>query len=227
MGFRWGECAGNGYFLGKPCGGNVLGNVFDIYADATVTSISFHVNESSAFGSDVNVQLYNIDDPSVIDPILLEESDPYQLQASDIDSWITLKLLNPYPVTAGTAYLAAVKGTISLQDTTMISSSSNENSSSWLQDNCVATTATSTHVPGDWYSIGADGLLIRMNFGAIPPPSGINNIKQSQFNLYPNPTDGVFVIELEENSKYEVTVIDILGKTVYTSTNTNGYEHNN
>ena len=29
--------------------------------------------------------------------------------------------------------------------------------------------------------------------------------------------DGVFVIELEENSKYDVTVIDILGKTVYTS----------
>ena len=99
----------------------------------------------------------------------------------------------------------------------MISSSSNENSSSWLQDNCPATTATSTHVPGDWYSIGADGLLIRLNFGVIPTPSGINNIKQSQFNLYPNPTDGVFVIELEENSKYDVTVIDILGKTVYTS----------
>ena len=72
-----GANAQGGYFLGKPCGGNVLGNVFDIYADATVTSISFHVNESSAFGSDVNVQLYNIDDPSVIDPILLEESDPY------------------------------------------------------------------------------------------------------------------------------------------------------
>ena len=82
-------------------------------------------------------------------------------------------------------------------------------------------TPASTHVPGDWYSIGADGLLIRLNFGVIPAPSSINNIKQSQFNLYPNPTDGVFVIELEENSKYDVTVIDILGKTVF-STNTNG-----
>ena len=220
MEFRWSQCAGRGYFLGKPCGGQVLGNVFDIYAVDTVTSISFHVNESSAFGNDVKVVLYDIDDPSVIDPISLEESDDYQLQASDIDSWITLKLLNPYPVTAGTAYLAAVKGSISLQDTTMISSSSNDNSSSWLQDNCVATTTTSTHVPGDWYTI-SKGLLIRLNFGVIPAPSSINNIKQSQFNLYPNPTDGVFVIELEENSKYEVTVIDILGKTVF-STNTNG-----
>ena len=161
--------------------------------------------------------LYDIDDPAVIDPISLEESDDYTLLPTDTNKWITLKLLNPYPVTAGIAYLAAVKGSISLQDTTLISSSSNENSSSWLQDNCVATDPASTHVPGDWYSIGADGLLIRLNFGVIPAPSSINNIKQSQFNLYPNPTDGVFVIELEENSKYDVTVIDILGKTVYTS----------
>ena len=212
-----GANAQGGYFLGKPCGGNVLGNVFDIYAVDTVTSISFHVNESSAFGNDVKVELYDIDDPTVIDPSLLAESDEYELLPSDIDSWVTLKLLSPWPVNAGTAYLAAVKGTISLQDTTLISSSSNENSSSWLRDNCVATDPASTHVPGDWYSIGADGLLIRMNFGVIPTPSGINNIKQSQFNLYPNPTDGVFVIELEENSKYDVTVIDILGKTVYTS----------
>ena len=212
-----GANAQGGYFLGKPCGGQVLGNVFDIYAVDTVTSISFHVSASSAVGNDVKVVLYDIDDPEVIDPISLAESDDYTLLPTDTNKWITLKLLDPYPVTAGIAYLAAVKGTISLQDTTLISSSSNENSSSWLQDNCVATDPASTHVPGDWYSIGADGLLIRLNFGVIPTPSGINNIKQSQFNLYPNPTDGVFVIELEENSKYDVTVIDILGKTVYTS----------
>lgn len=212
-----GANAQGGYFLGKPCGGQVLGNVFDIYAVDTVTSISFHVNASSAFGHNVKVELYDIDDPTVIDPSLLAESDEYELLPSDIDSWITLKLLSPWPVNAGIAYLAAVKGTISLQDTTLISSSSNENSSSWIQDNCDATDPASTHVAGDWRGIGADGLLIRLNFGVIPAPSSINNIKQSQFNLYPNPTDGVFVIEVEENSKYDVTVIDILGKTVYTS----------
>jgi hypothetical protein len=212
-----GTNTGGRNYLGKPCGGNVFGNVFDIYAVDTVTSISFHVHESSAVGNDVKVQLYDIDDPLAIDPISLVESNDYTLQASDLDKWVTLKLLDPYPVTPGIAYLAAVKGSISLQDTTMISSSSNENSSSWYQNNCVATTATSTHVPGDWYSIGADGFSIRMNFGVPPTPSGINNIKQSQFNLYPNPTNGIFVIELDKNSKYEVTVIDILGKTVYTS----------
>jgi len=213
-----GANAQGGYFLGKPCGGQVLGNVFDIYAVDTVTSISFHVNTSSAFGHDVKVELYDIDD-AAFDPILLGESDDYQLQASDIDSWVTLKLLNPFPVTAGTAYLAAVKGSISLQDTTLISSSSNENSSSWIQDNCDATDPASTHVAGDWRGIGADGLLIRMNLGNVfvASPSGINNIKQSQFNLYPNPTDGIFVIELDENSKYDLTVNNVLGQIVYSA----------
>ena len=210
-----------GYFLGKPCGGQVLGNVFDIYAVDTVTSISFHVNASSAFGHDVKVELYDIDD-AAFDPILLEESDDYELQASDVDSWVTLKLLNPTLVSAGTAYLAAVKGSISLQDTTLISSSSNENSSSWIQDNCDATDPASTHVAGDWRAIGADGLLIRMNLGNFvapppPPPNGINNINQSQFNLYPNPTDGIFVIELDENSKYDLTVNNVLGQIVYSA----------
>jgi len=212
-----GENAGSGYFLGKPCGGQVLGNVFDVYAVDTVTSISFHVNASSAFGHDVKVELYDIDD-AAFDPILLEESDDYTLQASDIDSWVTLKLLNPTLVSAGTAYLAAVKGSISLQDTTLISSSSNVHSSSWIQDNCDATSPTSTHVAGDWRTL-SKRLLIRMNLGNVfvASPSGINNIKQSQFNLYPNPTDGIFVIELDENLKYDLTINNVLGQIVYSA----------
>ena len=72
--------------------------------------------------------------------------------------------------------------------------------------------------PG-WYTI-SDIPMLRMNFN----PGSVNvisDIKQTIFTTYPNPTNGIFVIELEENSKYEVTVIDILGKTVF-STNTNG-----
>ena len=98
----------------------------------------------------------------------------------------------------------------------MISSSSNDNSSSWLQNNCDATTPTSTHVAGDWYTLSKP-LLIRMNLGSVSSPSGIKNIKNSQFNLYPNPTNGIFVIELEANSKYDLTVNNILGQTVYTA----------
>ena len=45
----------------------------------------------------------------LIGQIYLEESDPYVLTAADIDNWVTLPLLNPTFVTAGTSYMAAVE----------------------------------------------------------------------------------------------------------------------
>jgi len=39
--------------------------------------------------------------------------------------------------------------------------------------------------------------------------------------VYPNPTNGVFAIELDDNTKYVVAINNVLGQTVY-STTTNG-----
>ena len=38
--------------------------------------------------------------------------------------------------------------------------------------------------------------------------------------MYPNPTNGVFTIELDGNAKYDVTVNNILGQIVYETTTT-------
>ena len=219
--YDWGSDGANaegGYYLGKSCGGQVLGNVFDIYAATTVTSISFHVNASSVPGSVVKVELYESDFPA-FDPIPLEGSNDYTLLSTDTNSWVTLKLLNPYLISAGTAYLAAVKGYQHPLDTTLISSSSNDNTSSLLQDNCDASDPTSQHIAGMWYGISSP-LLIRINTtgGGI---NSINDIDQkSLFNVYPNPTNGVFTIELDNNVKYDVTVNNVLGQTVYTTSTT-------
>jgi hypothetical protein len=61
--------------------------------------------------------------------------------------------------------------------------------------------------------------MVRMNFdpaGSV----GTHEIKNSQFNVYPNPTNGVFTIELDGNAKYDVTVNNVLGQTVYTTSTT-------
>ena len=44
----------------------------DIYADDTLTSISFHVNDKSVVGAELKVELYEMDPAN--DPILLDES---------------------------------------------------------------------------------------------------------------------------------------------------------
>ena len=137
-------------------------------------------------------------------------------KASDIGSWVTLPLSSP--LSAGASYLAAVRGEASPFDTVGISTSSNDNAVAYIQDNgCDIGTGGFAY----WYT--GSGYLIRMNFGPAAWVIGtaINDIKNSQFNVYPNPTNGLFTIELDGNAKYDVAVNNVLGQTVY-STTTNG-----
>ena len=55
--------------------------------------------------------------------------------------------------------------------------------------------------------------MARMNFD----PSIISqvyDVKQTIFNVYPNPTNGVFAVELDATAKYDLTVYNVLGQTV-------------
>lgn len=203
-----GANAGNGYFLGRSCGGQVLANRFDIYENTTITSISFHVNDNSVPGAELNVELYEADGQ-----IYLEESDPYILTAADIDSWVTLPLLNPYFLTAGTSYMAAVRGRQHPQDTSLISSTTNPNTSRYLQDNCGN---------GNWYTI-SKALLIRMNFGT---PNSIDEANiDLNFNVYPNPSNGNFVIENLNNHYYDLEITNVYGQQVLLELNINRLEN--
>ncbi len=191
-----GANAGNGFFLGRSCGGQVLANAFDVYKNTTLTSISFHVNDKSVPGAELNVELYETDGQ-----IYLEESDSYVLTAADINSWVTLPLINPYPLFAGTSYMAAVRGRQHPIDTSLISSTTNPNTSRYLQDNCGV---------GTWYTV-SKALLIRMNFGIV---NSINEEFKLNYNVYPNPSNGKFTIDNLTNDTYDLIVNNIFGQQV-------------
>ena len=70
---------GGGYYLGRTCGGQVLANVFDIYENTQLTSISFHVSQSSVPGAKAYVQIYEQNGQ-----IYLDESDEYTIQSSGL-----------------------------------------------------------------------------------------------------------------------------------------------
>ena len=62
--------------------------------------------------------------------------------------------------------------------------------------------------------------MVRMNFDPSLI-SAVADVKQTIFTTYPNPTNGIFIIELGEVAKYNVTVNNVLGQSVLT-TITNG-----
>ena len=197
-----GANAGNGFYLGRSCGGQVLANAFDIYENTTLTSISFHVNDKSVVGAELNVELYETNGQ-----VWLEESDSYTLKSTDIDSWVTLPLLTPYPLFAGTSYMAAVKGQQHPTDTSLISSTTNPNTSRYLQDNCGT---------GTWYTV-SKALLIRMNFGISTSVIDIENKKT--FDVYPNPSLGFVNVFSSDLTDFEVNIINCLGQIVFTKRN--------
>ena len=191
---------GGGYYLGRTCGGQVLANVFDIYENTQLTSISFHVSASSVVGAKVTVEIYEADGQ-----IYLEESDEYTLKAQDIDSWVTVPLLSPYPLFAGTGYMAAVRGTQHPTDTSLISATSNVNTSSYIQDNGCDIGAQGF---GYWYT-ASDALAIRMNFGNV---SSVNQELISSLNIYPNPSNGIFTIENNNQEDINYLIRNVLGQ---------------
>ena len=221
--FDWasdGANAGSGYFLGRSQCGQVLGNAFDMYAQDEATSISFHVNEESVAGAEVKVELYEIDaSVTPYAPIYLGESDDYELTQADIGSWVTLALSQEYDVYANTTYVAAVRGYANPTDTSLISSSSNDNTLSFIQDNGCDIGSGGF---GYWYS-ASKPLLIRLNLGefSVTPPNSINeDIFDKKFSVHPNPSKGIFNIDLidEKNGDYLISVSNILGEEVYSET---------
>lgn len=203
---------GGGYYSGAACGGQVLGNTFDIYDNAVVTSISFHVNSSSTPGAELNVELYE-----AIGKTLVAESDNYILTANDIGSWVTLQLVNPYLALSGRPYIAAVRGNQHPTNSSMISSAfSTMNSSSWLLDGGCHGSA------GTWFTL-SHSLLIRMNLPSCTSSNTINEIACDSYTWGENgetyTASGVFT-ELSTNS-LGCTHTEILNLTINSSTSTN------
>jgi len=192
--------------IGRSCGGQVATTAYDIYADGYVTSISFHAGSQSVAGAQMTVELY---EGFGTNSIYLAESDPYQLTNADIGAWITIPLLSPYPVFKGTSYMAAVRGFAHPTDTFTLTVAVNTASSSYIQDNgCDIGSAGF----GAWYT-ATDKMAIRMNFGTLP-----SNIEDSEgnidLNIYPNPTNGLFVISTQDKNACMVSITNVLGQKV-------------
>ena len=125
-----------------------------------------------------------------------------------------MKFSSPIDIYDGITYIAAVRGYANPIDTSLISSSSNFNTLSFIQDNgCDIGSGGFAY----WYS-ASKALMIRLN--ASPPPTSVDHkTTSSTLNVFPNPNDGFFEIKFNnlEWDNYIISVNNMLGQEVYIS----------
>ena len=203
-------------------GGFEVSSNYDIYADAMLYSVDVHISDWSIPGAEVYVALYEEDlSSNTAPPILLDVSDPYAITSSDLGAWINIPFLSGQQLTAATKqYRIAIGANIHPTDSVGVDVSSSANGS-YSADGLFDKDGLLSDPPGtvSWYTI-SDIPMLRMNFNPLTL-SAVSNVKQTIFNVYPNPTNGVFSIELVANQEYDLVIYNVLGQEVYETT-TNG-----
>ena len=209
---------GGSWYVGRACGGMQLGNIFDVFVSDELTSVSAFVADYSVPGSQMFGVLYEVDTSGgAMNFVYLTQTDDYTITTADTNNWVHIGFDGGEQLVAG-QYMIAIGGYANPVDTFGINVSGDAPvSMSRIQDNGCDIGSLNF---GDWYWITSTP-MIRMNFGEASVPSSINeNIFNGKLTVYPNPSKGIFNIDLIDvkNGDYLISVSNILGEEVYSET---------
>jgi len=200
-----GTAAGGSYNAGE---GFEVGNIFDIYSNATIKGIDVQISTSAVAGAEIFAKIYSID-PSTGDFIWMDESLPYVLTSGNLGQLITLPLQNPQALNAGEPYLVVVgsfgDGGAS-NDLVVATSGVSEAQTTFYFDMTDQTWYYTTSTP-----------MVRMNFN---PALSLNEVENTYaLSVYPNPatTNATVSFSLNNEASVNINVTDLSGKVVYTN----------
>ena len=193
---------------------------YEMYADEQLYSLRAYITNESVIGSEVKAIIYELDSTAATNGmVFLDESDKYTISSSDLGSWVDIPFVNPVNLFSGSAYEFGIAGFEHPTDSVYvgISGESMYNGENSLYDEVgLNPNSNGTQGTPTWYYLTGTP-MVRMNFD----PGSVNitpDAKQIVFNTFPNPTNGIFTIELEVDKKYDVTVTNVLGQIVILST---------
>ena len=212
----------NSWILGGPGDQWHFTTRFEMYADEVLSALRVYITDESVVGSEVKAILYELDTNVAAASggvVLLDESDNYTITSGDLGSWVDIPFVSPINLFNGYAYEFGIAGFQHPTDSVYIGTTDNSlyNGEHSLFDefglnpNDPANLGTPT-----WYYL-TRAPMVRMNFDPTLI-AGVSDVKQNVFNTFPNPTNGIFTIELEANKKYDVTVNNAIGQTVISTT---------
>jgi len=181
-----------------------VGNVFDIFQNASIGAIDAYIAPSSEPGAEVFTILYSID-ASTGDFNYMTESDPIYLTQATIGQMLTFQLQVPQALMANNTYLAVVMsygdgGTTN--DLVVSTSGSSEAQTTFYFD----------HTDQTWYYTTSTP-MVRLNFDPMYW-SDIEELKEFTFSIFPNPANDVLNINNTIIGD-ELIVYDCRGKVLF------------
>jgi hypothetical protein len=204
------------YILGGPEDQNHFTTRYEMYADESLTSLRAYISADSDIGAEVKAIIYELDTTAANGLLLLAESDNYNLAAQDLGNWIDVPFLTPISLINGYAYECGIVGFNhpSIESYLGTSGKSLYNGEHSIFDELGLSTQ-SAGTPTWYYTTSTP--MVRMNFEP-PLVSSLSDLKNEIFNLYPNPSNGVFIISLEHKDRYDIRIHNALGQIIYNTT---------
>lgn len=196
---RTGRVSNNNYQIGFE-----TGNIFDIFADATITSAMVHVNEDAAQGSLLFAKLYEAVDQNTF--TLLSVSDTLIMPDLTVDQVFRVRLITPTLLEAGKSYLLTAGSIGSTTPPGLVIGTSGKSD--------IFTSYFQAENSTDWNSF-TESPMVKMNFESV---LGLeeNTNENLKVNLYPNPSQGEFSLSLNglENQTLSLKVLSSTGEVV-------------
>lgn len=200
-------------------GTHQYGNVFDIYANATLHAVRLQLDNRTGANAKGKIIINSINTSSgQID--FLHESATFDL-GNQTGSWFNIMMEPTVEVSANQVILATLysNAATSDNDTIFVSTSGVNyvNSETLVQDIDGVQQGAS---PGTWlYSTTA--ACIRLNFD--PNATGLSTVdveennRFAKINVFPNPNSGIFTVNIltEQPTDINLNITNVLGQTVY------------
>jgi hypothetical protein len=197
----------------NDAGSEERGNVYDIYADGMIYAIKAAVHPATSPNTMAKAVLNSVN-PEDGEVTYLTETQEIAVGDLATGDWINFMFDSPIPIAAGDVLLATISATFNGMDTLILATSGNSAPGETLLQDIDGVSGDA----GTWYYT-TNTVMVRLNFDEDaegPTSSGVEELNLSNFNLYPNPNNGEFTMNImtKEATDFTMTINNIIGQTV-------------